>query len=274
MGTDSAGSSEDSASRGLAGELADALANDQFFLVYQPTIDLQTNAFAGVEALIRWRHPERGVLSPDAFIDELESDGQILPVGRWALHTACAQGAAWHDKGYRFAVSVNVSPRQLESKTFRDDVADALTSSRFDPALLVLEFAQGTLLNKQKTSSIRVKQLKSLGVRLAVDDFEPGESALDELEKFSVDIVKLDREFIAAISTSSAAASLVHGLVQLSDTRHVQVIAAGIEDSEQRERLANEKVHVGQGFLFSVPHEADEIDRYLEDFAIFSGKPL
>jgi EAL domain-containing protein (putative c-di-GMP-specific phosphodiesterase class I) len=274
MGTDSTESSEHSAHSGLAGELADALVHDQFFLVYQPTIDLQTNAFAGVEALIRWRHPERGVLAPDAFIDELEADGQILPVGRWALHTACTQGAAWHDKGYRFAVSVNVSQRQLDSESFRDDVADALSSSRFDPALLVLEFAQGTLLNNETTSSIRVKQLKSLGVRLAVDDFEPGESALDELEKFDVDIVKLDREFIAAISTSSAAAGLVHGLVKLSDTRHVQVIAAGIEDSDQRERLANEKVHVGQGFLFSAPHEADEIDRYLEDFAIFSGKPL
>src|SRR5271167_4253303 len=124
MGTDSTESSDDSVHRGLAGELADALARDQFFLVYQPAIDLQTNAFAGVEALIRWRHPKRGVLAPDAFIDELEADGQILPVGRWALQTACAQGAAWHDKGYRFAVSVNVSPRQLESETFRDDVAD------------------------------------------------------------------------------------------------------------------------------------------------------
>lgn len=274
MGKEPANTGESSARHVLAGELADALARGQFFLVYQPTIDLQTNAFAGVEALIRWRHPERGILTPDAFIDELEAEGQILPVGRWALHTACAQGAAWHDKGYRFAVSVNVSKRQLESEDFRTDVADALSSSRFDPALLVLEFAQGTLLSNEEGASIRVKQLKTLGVRLAVDDFEPGESALDELEKFDVDIVKLDREFIAAISTSSAAASLIHGLVKLSDTRHVQVIAAGIEDSEQRERLVNENVHVGQGFLFSVPHEAEEIDRYLEDFAIFSGKPL
>jgi EAL domain-containing protein (putative c-di-GMP-specific phosphodiesterase class I) len=274
MGTDPAESSEHTTSHGLAGELSEALDQGQFFLVYQPTIDLQTNAFAGVEALIRWRHPERGVLAPDAFIDDLEADGQILPVGRWALHTACAQGAAWHDKGYRFAVSVNVSQRQLDSEEFRDDVADALSSSRFDPALLVLEFAQGTLLSNEEGATFRVKQLKSLGVRLAVDDFEPGESALDELERFEIDIVKLNRDFIAAISTSSAAAGLVNGLVKLSDSRHVQVIAAGIEDSEQLERLANEKVHVGQGYLFSEPHEAEEIDRYLEDFAIFSGKPL
>jgi EAL domain-containing protein (putative c-di-GMP-specific phosphodiesterase class I) len=274
MSKNPAGASDNSVRHDLSGELSEALAQGQFFLVYQPTIDLQTNAFAGVEALIRWRHPERGVLTPDAFIDELEADDEILPVGRWALQTACAQGAVWHDRGYRFTVSVNIARRQLESDEFRDDVADALSSSRYDPALLVLEFTQGTLLSNKESSSFRVKQLKSLGIRIAVDDFEPGESALDELQTFDVDIVKLGREFIAAISTSSEATGLVHGLVQLSDSRHVQVIAAGIEDSDQRTRLADEKVHVGQGFLFSEPHEADEIDRYLEDFAIFSGKPL
>lgn len=102
--------------RDVALDLAQALDLGQFFLVYQPTIDLQTNAFAGVEALIRWRHPERGVLGPDAFIDDLEASRQIVPVGRWALSTACAQGAAWHDRGYRFAVSVNISKRQFDSK--------------------------------------------------------------------------------------------------------------------------------------------------------------
>jgi EAL domain-containing protein (putative c-di-GMP-specific phosphodiesterase class I) len=256
------------------GDLAAALDAQQFFLVYQPTIDLETNAFAGVEALIRWRHPTRGVLGPDDFIDELEASGDIVPVGRWALETACAHGAAWHDKGYRFNVSVNVSPRQFAFAGFRDDVASALVQSRFDPTLLVLEFSQGTLTQDHGASRVRLDRLRDLGVRFAVDDFEPGESALDELQEFAIDIVKLDREFIATLATSSDAASLVHSLVQLSESRHLQVIAAGIEDSDQRERLQNERVHVGQGYLFSKPHEAEEIDRYLEDFAIFSGKPL
>ena len=260
--------------RDLALELAEAIEHEQFFLVYQPTIDLQTNAFAGVEALIRWRHPILGDLSPDSFIDELEASGQIVPVGRWALNTACAQGAAWHDRGYRFNVSVNVSKRQFDLTQFFQDVADALSSSRFDPSLLVLEFAQETLLGDREVAAARLEQLKTLGVRFAVDDFEPGTSAMDELEQFPIDIVKLDREFIAGLSTSSEAASLVHGLVKRSEKRHLQVIASGIEDSEQRQRLQHENVHVGQGFLFSKPHEAEEIDRYLEDFAIFSGKPL
>jgi EAL domain-containing protein (putative c-di-GMP-specific phosphodiesterase class I) len=256
------------------GDLAAALDAHQFFLVYQPTIDLETNGFAGVEALIRWRHPARGVLSPDDFIDELERSGDIVPVGRWALETACVHGAAWHDKGYRFNVSVNISPRQFSYEGFHDDVASALGQSRFDPTLLVLEFAEDTLTKDHEATRGRLSRLRELGVRFAVDDFLPGQSALDELEEFSIDIVKLDRDFVATLVTSSDATSLVHSLVQLSETRHLQVIAAGVEDSDQRARLQSERVQVGQGYLFSKPHEAEEIDRYLEDFSIFSGKPL
>ncbi len=259
---------------GFESELAAALERGQFFLVYQPTIDLETNGFAGVEALIRWRHPERGVLGPDLFITDLDRSGEIAAVGRWALMTACADGASWHDRGYRFNVSVNVSRRQFVFDRFFEDVANALAASRFDPALLVLEFTQGTLAEDRGDSITRLARLRTLGVRFAVDDFEPGESALEEIEAFSIDIVKLDRQFIAGVATSADAASLVHGLVQMSETRHLQVIASGIEDSEQRERLQNERVQVGQGYLFSKPHEAAEIDRYLEDFAIFSGRPL
>jgi EAL domain-containing protein (putative c-di-GMP-specific phosphodiesterase class I) len=256
------------------GNVLAALAAHEFFLVYQPTIDLETNAFAGVESLIRWRHPERGVLNPVEFIHDLESSGEIVPIGRWALARACADGAAWHDKGYRFNVSVNVSPRQFSDSSFHHDVANALSESRFDPSLLVLEFAQETLAESRDATRSRLANLRELGVKFAIDDFEPGESALDEIQEFAIDIVKLDREFVATLATSHDAGSLVHSLVQISETRHIQVIASGIEDSDQREALQNEKVHVGQGFLFSEPHEAAEIDRYLEDFSIFSGKPL
>jgi EAL domain-containing protein (putative c-di-GMP-specific phosphodiesterase class I) len=271
MTEESTGPGDDS---DLGASLATALKGEQFFLVYQPTIDLETNAFAGVEALIRWRHPERGVLGPDAFIPALEATGEIVAVGRWALQTACADGASWHDKGYRFNVSVNVSKEQLEFDGFYDDVAEAIAASRFDPGLLVLEFTQRTLTSDEESSRARLARLRTLGVRFAVDDFEPGESALEELAAFTIDIVKLDREFIAGVATSTDAAASVHSLVQASESRHLQVIASGIEDSEQRTRLQNERVHVGQGYLFSKPHEAEEIDRYLEDFAIFSGKPL
>jgi EAL domain-containing protein (putative c-di-GMP-specific phosphodiesterase class I) len=259
---------------GFASDLALALERGQFFLVYQPTIDLETNGFAGVEALLRWRHPERGVLGPDLFIADLDRTGEIAAVGRWALVTACRDGASWHDKGYRFNVSVNISRRQFVSDQFFEDVANALSASRFDPALLALEFTQGTLAEDRDDSIARLARLRSLGVLFAVDDFEPGESAIEELEEFFIDIVKLDRQFIAGVTTSTDAASLVQALVQMSETRHLQVIASGIEDMEQRTRLQNEKIQVGQGYLFSKPHEAAQIDRYLEDFAIFSGRPL
>lgn len=267
-------SSADQTQPDLIADLRLALARDEFFLVYQPTIDLQTNAFAGVEALIRWRHPLRGVVSPDLFLDELEASGLMIPVGRWALMTACAQGSAWHDRGYRFAVSVNVSPAQFRSAGFVEDVAGALSSSRFDPALLVLEFSQATLFADPATSAPLLHELRAMGVGLAVDDFVPGASSLDDLEKFGINIVKLDRGFIGAIATSSDGPRLIRELVRVRKARRLQIIASGIEDAQQRKQLQIEEVNTGQGYLFSVPHEAEEIDRFLENFSIFSGKPL
>jgi EAL domain-containing protein (putative c-di-GMP-specific phosphodiesterase class I) len=257
----------------LTDDLSSALEADQFFLMYQPTMDLQTDAFAGVEALIRWRYPGHGVINPETFISKLENSGQIVPVGRWALVTACAQGALWHAKGYRFAVSVNISSKQLESAQFTDDVAEALSSSRFDPALLVLEFAQETLTRDAESTLERLEPLKNLGVRLAVDDFDPDGSPLAELDRFHIDIVKLDKDFISRIS-SSPDASKIHDLVQLSRKLKIQIFASGIENAEQVKQLQIEEVNIGQGFFFSRPHEAAKIDQFLEDFAIFSGKPL
>lgn len=255
-----------------ATDLATALVSNQFFLVYQPMIDLRTNAFAGVEALIRWRHPSRGVLTPSDFLDELEASGQIVAVGRWALVTACGQGATWHAKGYRFTVSVNVSRTQLAREEFVDDVAIALASSRFDPEQLVLEFSRHALEDGD-TQHQRLERLSALGVHLAVDDVEPA-PPLERLRGYPIDTVKLDRDFIAALSNSDEAAAQVRTLVEQAKSLGVRVIASGIEDAEQRRQLQFEQVSTGQGFHFSAPHEAAEIDRLLGDFAIFSGRPL
>lgn len=252
-------------------ELETALSEGQYFLVYQPEIDLHTNAFVGVEALLRWRHPERGVVGPDSFVPDLERSGLIVPVGRWALTTACTQGAEWHDKGYRFSVSVNISERQFGSADFIGDLDEILSSSRFPRSLLVLEFAQSVLARERSDQLIA---LKDLGVRLAVDDFAPGSSQLSDLEGSPIDIVKLERQFISSMSTSATAVTQVHELVELAKKMDLQIVASGIEDDEQRQRLQLEDVAVGQGFHFSKPHEAHEIDHYLEDFSIFSGKPL
>lgn len=257
-----------------ASELVNALEEDEFFLVYQPTIDLQTNAFTGVEALIRWRHPVRGIVSPQEFLAELERTGQIVPVGRWALRTACAQGAAWHEKGYRFAVSVNISVRQFDNTSFGHDVDEALSTSLFEPSHLVLEFPFSILRGADKTVASRFEQLRSLGVRLAIDDLRPSDSAFATLEEYPLSVLKLDRQFIADLADSKTSESLVVRLVQIAKSRNLQIIASGIEDVEQRMRLQHDEVNSGQGFLFSEPHVAADIDRFLENFSIFSGKPL
>jgi len=255
-------------------DLANALEANELFLVYQPTIDLQTNAFAGVESLLRWRHRVLGIINPEEFLPELERTGQIVPVGRWALQAACVQGATWHEKGYRFAVSVNVSIQQFDDATFAHDVEYALSSSLFDPSLLVLEFPFSILSSDDGSVASRLQGLHSQGVGLAIDDLRPSETAFTTLEEYPVSVVKLDRRFIAELATSHSAEKLIVQLVDIAKTRNLQIIASGVEDAQQRKQLQHDQVNIGQGFLFSEPHEAAEIDRFLEDFAIFSGKPL
>ena len=274
MTDDSSKSEETDGTADLAAELGMALESGEFFLVYQPTIDLQTNGFAGVESLLRWRHPTRGVLTPDHFLDVLDSSGLMAAVGRWALRTACFQGSAWHDRGYRFAVSVNVSTRQFADDGFTSDVAAALAASGFDPQLLMLEVSQSTLASDEGRAKDRLQALHEIGVLVAIDDVEPGPVALATIERFPIDVLKLDRSVTSAVTSSSEAQTRIQELVLAARARHLQIIAAGIEDADQRRRLQLDDVAIGQGFLFSRPHEAHEIDRYLEDFSIFSGKPL
>ncbi len=248
-----------------------ALEGNELLLVYQPIFDLQSSAFVGVEALIRWRHPELGLLAPESFIDLLEESDLVGPVARWTIETACAQGATWHDAGYRFRVSVNVSARQWALDSLVADVREALALSRFEPSLLVLELSRETV-HDDAAAAERLGALAALGVHRAVDDFVPGPGALETLAALGVDVVKIDRVFVAESAASDEA--VVVALVAEAEARGIQVIAAGIEDAAQREHLASERIASGQGYHLSRPYEAEEIDRLLEDFSIFSGKPL
>lgn len=257
----------------LNAQLASALAARQFFLVYQPTIDLQTGAFAGVEALLRWRHPSRGVLGPADFLHELAESDLVASVGRWTLETACRQGALWHRKGYRFPVSVNVAPRQFASERFVEDVTSAVSAGRLNPSQLILEFAERTLAVDDPDVRARVAALVDAGVRLAVDNFDLGRSSLERVAASSVSVVKLSRASLASVTGASGGARL-HEVVAQARDLGVQVIASGVEDKAQRKLLAAEHVDQGQGFLFARPFEVGDIDRLLEDFALFSGEPL
>jgi len=271
MESQPSGPLDDHADSSVADAISQALELEQFFLVYQPEFDLHSNAFVGVESLIRWRDPLRGVVSPDVFLPVLEASGQIIPVGRWTLQTACQQGAEWHDKGYRFSVSVNISQRQFDGPELFADVTDALGVSRFPPSHLVLELPQSTLASADRVE--RLKVLRSLGIRVAIDDIELDSVDVVRLMKAPIDIVKIDRHFVAKV-TGPTAAELLHSLVRQAKENAIQVVAAGIEDAGQRDLLQIEQVGVGQGFHFSVPREAGDIDQLLLDFSIFSGKPL
>jgi diguanylate cyclase (GGDEF)-like protein len=245
-------------------DLQAALASRQFFLVFQPTVDLSTGRFTGVEALLRWRHPVRGVVMPDQFIPALESSGLITPVGAWVLEEACRHGVTWAERGHPLVVNVNVSARQLERDRIVDDVHHALSVTGLDPARLVLELTETGLMSNVEASMARLQLLKTLGVRIAMDDFGTGYSSLAYLRQFPIDILKIDKTFVAGMADSRAAAALVHTLVQLGGVLSLETVAEGIETEEQRVLLQAEGVDVGQGYLFARPLEVAAFDELLD----------
>jgi diguanylate cyclase (GGDEF)-like protein len=256
--------------RALEVDLQGALEGDQYFLMYQPTVDLATGAFTGVEALLRWRHPERGVVQPDDFIPALESSGLIVAVGAWVLHDACRQGALWQSRGHHFTVSVNISAKQLERDRLVTDVQEAVALSGFDPNQLILELTETALMHDSGSTLARLMLLKALGVRVAIDDFGTGYSSLAYLRQFPIDILKIDRSFVSGIADSKESAALVHTLVQLGKVLGIETIAEGVETNDQRSRLENENVDTGQGFLFARPLAVADLDRLLLES---DGKP-
>ncbi len=247
----------------LKSDLDSALADSQFFLLYQPIFDLDSVAIHGVEALIRWQHPTKGVISPDDFIPVLEDSGMIVEVGRWVLQEACAQGASWQRMGYTTTMSVNVSMRQLEADTLVDHVQDALTQSGLDPRSLVIEVTESTLMKDANATVSRLQRLKEIGVMIAIDDFGTGYSSMAYLRQFPVDVLKIDRSFVAEMDGTADSAALIHTLVELGRTLGLVTLAEGIEDDSQLEGLRNELCDRGQGFIFSRPVDPDAIEALL-----------
>ena len=244
-------------------DLRSALEQQEFLLLYQPVFDLDSVRACGVEALLRWRHPTRGVLAPDDFIPSLEDTGLIVDVGHWVLNEACEQAAQWHRRGHTLTMSVNVSMRQLEVAAFVDHVRGALSASGLDPGSLILEVTETTLMRDTEATVSRLKALKKLGVLVAVDDFGTGYSSLAYLRQFPVDALKIDRSFVAAMGDSAESVALVHTLVQLGRTLGIETLAEGIEEQWQLQRLQVENCERGQGFLFSRPVDPEAIEALL-----------
>jgi diguanylate cyclase (GGDEF)-like protein len=244
-------------------DLAEALEQRQLFLQYQPTFDLQSERVIGVEALIRWRHPTRGVIPPIEFIPVAEESGLIVPIGRWVLQEACRQAAHWYGDGHRIGMAVNVSGRQLDDDELVEDVRGALQESGVNPATLTLEITETTLMRDADATARRLHSLKQLGVCIAIDDFGTGYSSLAYLRQFPVDALKIDRSFISGIAGSKGSAALIHTLVQLGKTLDIETLAEGIEEQSQLETLQREHCDHGQGFLFSRPLDVDAVEKFL-----------
>jgi diguanylate cyclase (GGDEF)-like protein len=252
----------------LTVELQQAVERDQFELDYQPIVELETGRIAANEALVRWMHPTRGRLGPGEFIPLAEETGLIVPLGAWILRTACTQATEWQDAVPEHPaprISVNVAPRQLHDAEFAEMVSRTLADTGLDPSLLVLEITESVLPEGDDATALQLVKLKALGVNIAVDDFGTGYSALSRLQRLPIDIVKIDRSFIAGMEEDRDKAELVRAIVNLGETLQLQVVAEGIEEHRQAEQLRAMRSHLGQGYLFSRPVAADQITQLLRD---------
>jgi len=248
----------------LAMDLRAALLGEQFFLVYQPIFDLEQMGLVGVEALLRWRHPLRGVIGPDEFIPILEETGMIVEVGRRALLEACRQSQSWMDRGRALPVSVNVSGRQFEGDVLVGDVRRALDLSGLDPASLTIEITETSLMANARLAVLQLKALTALGVRLAIDDFGTGHSSLATLRDLPVDSIKIDGSFVSTIATSPETHAMIHLMIQLGNTLELKTIAECIETNQQLTKLRAEGCDYGQGYVFSKPLEADDMESFFD----------
>jgi diguanylate cyclase (GGDEF)-like protein len=254
-------------------DLRAALANDEFFLAFQPTFDLRDMRATGVEALIRWQSPTRGLVQPDDFIPLLEETGLICEIGRWVLDTACTQAAQWHAEGFPIGIAVNVSARQLDSDGVCDDVRMALEQSGLPAGALTLEITETTLMRDTSETVRRLSAMKQLGVRVAIDDFGTGYSSLGHLRQFPVDALKIDRSFITGLASTHQGESLVQTLVQLGKALSIETIAEGIEVAGELSMLRENHCDGGQGFLFARPLDAQATRAFLAECLLGEALP-
>jgi EAL domain-containing protein (putative c-di-GMP-specific phosphodiesterase class I) len=243
----------------LKADLQRANVAEEFEVYYQPIVALQSGAIAGVEALLRWRHPNRGLVLPSEFIGLAEETGLILPLGRLVLRRACEQIAHWRSVGHvNLGVSVNISAKQLASRLLPTEVNAALDEASLDPSVLTLEITESVLLESQVVVG-RLEELRALGVRIAIDDFGTGYSSLDYLRRFPVDTLKIAKSFVDELGSSSEQERLVAAIVRLGSTFGLDTVAEGIEEESQRDRLRALGCRFGQGYFFSPPVAADEL---------------
>ena len=249
--------------------LRQALKRDELFLAYQPMVRLADLRVVAVEALVRWQHPLRGLVSPNDFIPLAEDTGVIVELGSWALRQACMQGAAWRRAGYHGHVAVNVSARQLDSEQLVSDIEAALSDTAFAEQQLVLEITETALMHNVEATIRRLRLIKALGPRIAIDDFGTGYSSFAHLQRFPVDTLKIDRSFVSRLGRNPDASAFIHTLTQLGKALSIETVAEGIERRQELTALTAEECQIGQGFLFARPLAAPDAEA-----VIFGRTPI
>jgi diguanylate cyclase (GGDEF)-like protein len=246
----------------LSAELSRGVGKSEFEVFYQPILALQTGALAGVEALVRWRHPTRGLVGPDEFIPLAEENGTILALGRWVLYEACRQVATWTDgrRTQPLTLTVNVAAAQLREPGFMDDVDGILNVTKLAPSQLVLEMTETAMFHDTSTTIARLQDLRARGIRIAIDDFGTGYSSLGYLRRFPVDILKIAREFV---DDDSAEWAFPAAIIALGRTLNLRIVAEGIEEEWQLERLRTLGCELGQGYYFARPTDAAGFEAYV-----------
>jgi diguanylate cyclase (GGDEF)-like protein len=259
----------------LEADLRVALDQDQFVLHYQPIFDVASNRLVGTEALIRWQHPERGLLGPGEFIKAAEQSGLIVPLGAWVLRTACAQTAEWQRRQPERAplsVAVNLSPRQLLDRTLVGTVAEALHDSGLDASSLCLEITEGSVIRDFETTMPTLNALRTLGVSLALDDFGTGYSSLSYLKQLPVNIVKIDRSFVGDLGSTCPNSQIVLAIIDLAHALGMAVTAEGAETPQQLQTLRTMGSDRAQGFLLGRPMPDHDLSRLLDEGGAPTGQ--
>ena len=250
----------------LESRLRQAVANDELELHFQPFIDLNTAEVLGAEALLRWRHPELGMIAPGEFIPIAELSGLIVPIGEWVLRTACAEARKWHEKGFpKLTVSVNLSSRQFQQTDLVRQVTDALAETGLDADKLDLEITESNAMQNAEHSINTLWGLKKQGVRISMDDFGTGYSSLNYLKRFPIDRIKLDQSFVRDLPGDKDDAAIAMAVIAMGRSLELVVIAEGVETEEQLRFLKDRDCDQLQGFLFSRPLPAEAFQSFLTD---------
>jgi diguanylate cyclase (GGDEF)-like protein len=243
----------------LESRLRKALENEQFRVVYQPQFDLRRGRVVGVEALVRWQHPDLGLLSPAEFLPAAEEAGLIVPLGEWVLRTACREVGSWQEAYSGFRLSVNVASQQFQELSFSDVVHDALAKSGLLPDLLELEITEGSLVRSVGVMAQTLRELKQVGVSLSIDDFGTGYSALSYLKNLPIDSIKIDQSFVRNLTTDPADATLTETIIRMAQGLNLMTIAEGVETSGQLLLLGSYGCQRMQGYLFGRPMPAEDM---------------